>query len=679
MNKIDVYHRAFKSYRKETKERKDCLTDLALIKEAQAKNDILEATKYLCIVDEEWVQRIEAGLVFVEKALAEERQFIRSDGEIVPIEKVKKISRSSVEHLARHSNMITHVPEEGNDLVPDKIYMVEKLSDYAVYENRFLFMLLSYLHEFIMYRLEKIEKISATYDSLLEINKDVSFNNQKIKYEVKITDHRENNPYSIKDEKSASIVQRIRDCDQIINAMLNTDLMVQVAKSPMIKPPITKTNVLKMNNNFKNALALYDYVASYSGLGFETEEVKRVFHPLNDFNASEIAEALNLTSFISYKIGNEIEDVLNTAYEEEEERRRQQEAQRMVDRINRIKKRARENGQTLEEYMLLLEDRNKMLEKDSQELILARNKVFELNEKIDELNQEKIELNHQIADLHLEVAEKVKEIDRLNQKYIDDMKAIKLQHEEDIKNLNKEHADKVAEIHNSYLEKIDEINENHQIEIDELNYKHQEEVDALNDSHYRELSEMREEYENERSALITNYSSQIDKLNGDLQKHIEEHNDMKASLEAKVEDLNSALKDTIDERKAIVKEYEQKLVDYENRSNEIIEGEKRRNRILQREKEMMRGEMNAMRLQNGKIEVGNEFATRERFLELEEEFVAFNDFFKEQWKYTKKEIRKMILWERKEKKKKINSPVEEIVPSVPNEVEENSSDANNVN
>ena len=679
MNKIDVYYRAFKSYRKETKERKDCLTDLSLIKEAQAKNDILEATKYLCIVDEEWVQRIEVGLTFVEKALAEERQFIRSDGEIVPIEKVKKISRSSVEHLARHSNMITHVPEEGNDLVPDKIYMVEKLSDYAVYENRFLYMLLSYLHEFIMYRLEKIEKISATYDSILELDKDVTFNNQKIKYEVKITDHRENNPYSIKDEKSALIIQRIRDCDQIINAMLNTDLMVQVSKSPMIKPPITKTNVLKMNNNFKNALALYDYIASYSGLGFETEEVKRVFHPFNDFNASEIAEALNLTSFISYKIGNEIEDVLNTAYEEEEERRRQQEAQKMVDRINRIKKKARENGQTLEEYMLLLEDRNKMLEKDSQELILARNKVFELNKIIDDLNQEKIELNHQIADLNLEIAEKVKEIDRLNQKYIDDMKAIKLQHEEDIKNLNKEHADKIAEIHNSYIERIDEINENHQIEIDELNYKHQEEVDALNDSHYRELNDMREEYENERSQLITNYSSRIDQLNDDLQKNIQEHNEMKTSLENKIDDLNSALKDTIDERKAIVKEYEQKLVDFENSSNEIIEGERRRNRILQREKEMMRGEMNAMRLQNGKIEVGSEFATRERFMELEEEFVAFNAFFKEQWKYTKKEIRKMILWERKEKKKKINSPIEEIIPSTPNGTEENNSESNSVN
>ena len=112
MNKIDVYYRAFKSYRKETKERKDCLTDLSLIKEAQAKNDILEATKYLCIVDEEWVQRIEVGLTFVEKALAEERQFIRSDGEIVPIEKVKK---ESIESLPIILNAIEEIKKYKNE------------------------------------------------------------------------------------------------------------------------------------------------------------------------------------------------------------------------------------------------------------------------------------------------------------------------------------------------------------------------------------------------------------------------------------------------------------------------------------------------------------------------------------------------------------------------------------
>ena len=255
MAKIDVYYRAFRNYRKETKEAKDCQNEIISIRDAQQNKDILESTKYLCIVDEEWVKRIEAGLVFVEKAVAEERQFIRSDGEIVPIEKVKKISRSSVEHLAKHSNFITHVPEDGGDVVPDKLYMVEKLSDYAVYENRFLYMLLTYLHEFIMYRLEKIERIYGTYDGLLDINKEVELANKKLIYKVRIEEHSENNPYPIKDSKSTSIIQRIKDCDQIINALLDTDLMIQVSKTPLIKPPITKTNVLKMNNNFKNALA----------------------------------------------------------------------------------------------------------------------------------------------------------------------------------------------------------------------------------------------------------------------------------------------------------------------------------------------------------------------------------------------------------------------------------------
>ena len=109
--------------------------------------------KYLCTIDDEWVKAIEEGLEFVEKAVREERQFIRTNGEVVPIEKMKKISKDSVEHLAKHSEMITHVPEDGKSIIPDKMYMVEKLSDYAVYENRFLYMMLCYLRDFINYRL----------------------------------------------------------------------------------------------------------------------------------------------------------------------------------------------------------------------------------------------------------------------------------------------------------------------------------------------------------------------------------------------------------------------------------------------------------------------------------------------------------------------------------------------
>ena len=57
-------------------------------------------------------------------------------------EKVKNVSKDSVAHLARHSNLITRY-EEGEDIIPDRLYTVERLSDYAVYENRFLYMLFS--------------------------------------------------------------------------------------------------------------------------------------------------------------------------------------------------------------------------------------------------------------------------------------------------------------------------------------------------------------------------------------------------------------------------------------------------------------------------------------------------------------------------------------------------------
>ena len=44
---------------------------------------------------------MEKGLVHIEKAIKEERQFIRSNGEVLPIEKIKHVSKESIEHLAK--------------------------------------------------------------------------------------------------------------------------------------------------------------------------------------------------------------------------------------------------------------------------------------------------------------------------------------------------------------------------------------------------------------------------------------------------------------------------------------------------------------------------------------------------------------------------------------------------
>ena len=67
---------------------------------------------------------------------------------------------------------------------------------------------------------------------------------------------------------------------------------------------------------------------------------------------------------------------------------------------------------------------------------------------------------------------------------------------------------------------------------------------------------------------------------------------------------------------------------------------------------LVRGELDGMRVQQGKLQPSTEYASRERFVELQEAYAAFERFFKEQWKLTKKEIRKQVLWKKREKTKK---------------------------
>lgn len=589
MNILDIYYRAFKEYRKETGTNSLCEKDRKAITE-DAENDSFTTIKYLCRIDEEWIEKIEKGLEFVEKAVQEERQFIRVNGEVVPIEKVKHISKDSVEHLAKHSEMITHVPEEeGDPIIPDKLYMVEKLSDYAVYENRFLYMLLCYLRDFVQFRLEKIETLRRTYISDLSVLKRIDTKKRIFTFETKIYEKRLDNPYPIVDEVSSAFVKRIENCQSIINMLLDTDLMIQVAKTPMIKPPIVKTNVLKMNNNFKNALALYDYIASYNGLGFSYDEVKTDFTPFSEQFADELSDSFLLTAFNAYKVGNDIEDVLETAYREEEKRRRDEENRRTEEKIKRLKKRALESNKSLEEYALLLDERNRALERDSEALAIVRQEIDALNRKIDVMTLEKKELNRRFSELSTQIDEKDREISALNRKYIDDTTALKNTHDEQMAALKGDCEGRIA----------------------------------ANDA----------EFSAKMQELITNYDAQFKELDA-----------KKTELEAEAERIRSESENLESEISRRESEFEQRLrTDYEAKASEAH----RTATDALGELALVRGELEGMRAAQGKLEPSTEYASRTRFVELQEAYLAFEKFFKEQWKITKKEIRKQVLWSKK--------------------------------
>lgn len=609
------YYRAFKKYRKETADDNACERDRRAVAESNVEADRLKSTKYLCKIEEDWIKAIENGLEFVEKAVAEERQFIRTNGEVVPIEKVKKVSKDSVEHLAKHSDLITRVPEEEDgDLVPDKLYMVEKLSDYAVYENRFLYMMLCYLKQFIDYRLEKIEDLRRKYVGEMSVSKEVVSKKRTIKIKTEVYEERTDNPFPIPDETSAKLVKRIKDCQSVINSLLKTDLMLQVAETPMIKPPIVKTNVLKMNNNFKNALALYDYIASYKGQGFDYEEVNFDFAPFTEKVADEVAEAANLSSFIAYKVGNDIDGILESEYLAEEVRLKEEEEKRTLERLKRLKKRALESNKTMEEYMLLLEERNRQLEKDREELLELRKTVESLNAEIDEINRAKDELIRQTEALNAALEEKEREIADLNRRLIEDITALKNEHAQ---------------------------------EIEEINGAHGEELEAVKAALADKLTETVDGYE----AQVAELNSAVDDLQGQLAATEAEYGEKNAELDARLSSLDSDRQQILDECDAKLKEAE------EGFKSDVEKLEERQRQELKKAKEenaLIRGELDGIRAKEGKLTPSADYTSRERFIELEEEYLAYHKFFKSQWEFTKKEIRKTVLWTKQEKAKKKN-------------------------
>lgn len=584
MKKLDILYEAFQNYREITRQENILKSERSDFIKLNYDDDIFTVKKFKCIIDETWIQEIEDNLIYIEKAIAEERQFIRTNSEVVPIEKVKKISRESVVHLARHSDYITRSFDKTENIIPDKILMVEKLSDYAVYENRFLYMLLIFIRDFIEYRLSKIKKLRSSYESNFYLNKKFKNNNHEYNFELKFYDYQSNNQYPLKDELLDSLIKRLEDLLEIVDSHLKKQIMIDVSKTPVIKPPIVKTNVLKNNNNFKHALALYEYLASYTNLGYEIEEITKNLTPFNNNVGDSLGEIYSLTNFLCYAYGNDILDVLKASYKERLKEKELIEQEKLLNQIQRLKKQIELEGKEPFEYMLALEKRMAFLTKNLENFEeLKREKVIWLNEKknyldsIDTLNNKVEELNNKIITLNLE-------------------------HQNEIENLNLEHESTLNEMTDKFNLEIEDINNNYLSEINDLNSKYSMEIESLNEENANLLKD--------NDYLKNNY----DKFETEvLDKYKAKETELMANIDLEKE----------------------KILNSQNKLEELYQKQKDK-------EDLFEAERTAILIQNNRLT--GDYTSKEKFDELERDFLAFTKFFKENYKLTKKEIRKQILW-----------------------------------
>jgi len=665
MRLLDLYFQAFRAFRKHTQDEINCQRLRKVISHADVQNEILTSVIYECVIEVDWIENIEEGLIFVEKAINENRQFIRTEGEVVPIEKVKHVSKSSVEHLSRHSDFISRAPiGDVTNVIPDKLYVVEKLNDYLVYENRFIYMLLCYLKDFIQMRLDKIKDKTTTYQSHMSMNKDIKANQRHLQYRLNYDDLSKNDPSLMDKYKQIPMVDRLENIYAMVVSFLAVPLMREVSKAPLIKPPVVKTNVLRMNQNFRAALKLYDYVTSYSKDGYTFKEIKNTFQPFPSDMGDEIADTIELTSVITYITSNGIKDELNKKIELLEKELLEAENKKTLEELKRLKKRIIEMNEDPTKYILKLEKRNIQLEKESSELALERENNRILTAKIELLEKEKIELLTTIDGLQADLVLKNNEIYRMNQKYFDDMTQSETIHQQEMSSLVKKHAMIVAELNEKYQTEIFNLKEEFKINyqqqkdkyeaqihdliqkyestIQDLNQKHESTLRDLIQKHESTVQDLVEKQESIRQEMIRKHEVEqqalILKHDNEKQSLIDQHTTQIFQKDEQISRLNTEIENFKSEIQTMTAHYnqlsqkqDQKILDLENQLVRMDD-----------EKKYVSAQFLSLKQQQGLITEADNFTSREKFKQLELEMAAYKKLFKEQWKMTKQSIRESV-------------------------------------
>ena len=258
--------------------------------------------------DMEWVEMIESSIVSLDNIVRNPRKFIVQEEDIVDISLARAISTESVKHLAQHTNFISSVDEDGM-VTPNKILNVTKEESFEVYENRFIYTLLRNLNNFITRRLDAI-KAAYINDNVLELDVDTSIFTGKTRvfYKLELIGALPIDEVRELDNDDLTVVERIAKVQRIVMDFLSSPFAKQMVNSAPVRPPITRTNVILKNPDFKKALVLWQFIESYTKMGFSVEnDIKKI--PLDDELNTGVQDMICLgTMLMQGLIEGKIED-----------------------------------------------------------------------------------------------------------------------------------------------------------------------------------------------------------------------------------------------------------------------------------------------------------------------------------------------------------------------------------
>lgn len=472
------------------------------------------------VIDMDWVIAIEETLPYIQKAIEEQGRFIKQAENVVRIKKAKKI--------------LTVEREEG----------------FAIYENR---VLLTLIHKALMFVDDKYSKMkdvpNDSYNNIT-MNRHLELNQQKLDFSVNYVneDHESlAEDLDIEDIESLSDFDRIRRIRQGLNECLATPLMKEIAKEPQVKPPLTQTNLLKENPNFKKAVELWNFLDTYKKQGFELvgEEYNG---KMTDENKEDVYLAMEFQHFMmSITTNPALRKMLQEKYEEENALAKEE-----ADRPEKVKEMVLEaqteavHKEEIEKLTAEITELKQKIAEQKQKIEEQANIIKTQEGKIAALENERESHAKQVEQMNADFAEKTRIAEenfanRLSakQKEFDDAQTA---HNEYVTKLNTDNANKIAELNTNHSNEVAQLKSDYENRIDTINKENATATANLKSDYEGQLTSMKADY----TSQIKNYEKQIADINAENAKNVKELNDNHAK-----------------EIKTITKECEKRMADFE--------------------------------------------------------------------------------------------------------------------
>lgn len=462
-------------------------------KDGDKGNDSLDGKTNEKVIDMDWVVAIEETLPYIQKAIDEQRRFIKQVDNVVRIELARKVGPESVKHLSQHTNFIAKVDDDGM-VTPNKILTTEREESFAIYENRVLMALIRKALIFVDDKYSKMKDVPNDSYNRIQMERHVNFNDKKIDFTINYVNESHDklaDDLDVLDVSELSDFDRIRRIRSTLNEFLNTQLMREIAKEPEVRPPITQTNLLKKNPNFKKAMELWTFLDSYKRTGFEivSEDYQG---KMDEQVQQDVYFAMGFEHFMmSIATNPGLRNILQQKYEEENARIAEEEAK--PEKIRESVLKAQIDAVRKEEMEIRLRE----IREREKKILDLTNEVKNLKVTLEQKEQQILTLKGQISALQDQINELKEELKQTKLKLLEAENEIKALKEE-----NQALKDKIEELNKT----IDELNN----KIAELN----EQIRVLNDRIQvlmQENARMQSKIE-EQEKIIEEQTARIDEL-----------------------------------------------------------------------------------------------------------------------------------------------------------------------